>query len=209
VAESHAVSDIAVDADGTTFTLTSARGARRMRTPLVGAHQARNAATALATLDAAGEPYAPWLDEAMRWLADVRLPGRFQRAGRYIFDVAHNPDGAAVLADTIRRAAPPRPIAAVLAVLADKDWRGMMTALAPAVDCFVVTTAPTAPATRLWSPADAVAFARGRGLRAMLCADFDEALRRASDVGATVLVAGSFHTVGDAMARLQVDPLAG
>jgi dihydrofolate synthase/folylpolyglutamate synthase len=39
--------------------------------------------------------------------------------------------------------------------------------------------------------------------------DFDDALARADREGATVLVTGSFHTVGDAMARLQVDPLAG
>jgi dihydrofolate synthase/folylpolyglutamate synthase len=39
--------------------------------------------------------------------------------------------------------------------------------------------------------------------------DFDAALRRGSDTGATTLITGSFHTVGDAMARLQVNPLAG
>lgn len=39
--------------------------------------------------------------------------------------------------------------------------------------------------------------------------DFDQALAEGRDRGATVLVTGSFHTVGDAMARLQVDPLAG
>jgi dihydrofolate synthase/folylpolyglutamate synthase len=38
---------------------------------------------------------------------------------------------------------------------------------------------------------------------------FDAALRRADEVGATTLITGSFHTVGDAMLRLQVNPLAG
>jgi dihydrofolate synthase / folylpolyglutamate synthase len=38
--------------------------------------------------------------------------------------------------------------------------------------------------------------------------DFDRALVRAAEWGATVLVTGSFHTVGDAMARLEVSPTA-
>jgi dihydrofolate synthase / folylpolyglutamate synthase len=37
--------------------------------------------------------------------------------------------------------------------------------------------------------------------------DFDRALSYAATAGATVLVTGSFHTVGDAMARLQAPPL--
>jgi dihydrofolate synthase/folylpolyglutamate synthase len=38
---------------------------------------------------------------------------------------------------------------------------------------------------------------------------FDTALARAEALGATIVITGSFHTVGDAMARLQVNPLAG
>jgi dihydrofolate synthase/folylpolyglutamate synthase len=40
-------------------------------------------------------------------------------------------------------------------------------------------------------------------------ADFDAALVHAMASGVTVVITGSFHTVGDAMTRLQVDPLAG
>jgi dihydrofolate synthase/folylpolyglutamate synthase len=39
--------------------------------------------------------------------------------------------------------------------------------------------------------------------------DFDRALVRAAEEGATVVITGSFHTVGDAMTRLQVSPTAG
>ena len=48
-----------------------------------------------------------------------------------------------------------------------------------------------------------------RGWEAVLERDFDRAIDIASGLAATVLVTGSFHTVGDAMTRLQVDPLAG
>ena len=99
--------------------------------------------------------------------------------------------------------------AALLTVLTDKDWRGVMNALSPVVDVFVLTSAPTAPASRAWQPADAFDFAKSRGWEAVLEPDFERAIKTASSLAATVLVTGSFHTVGDAMARLQVDPLAG
>ena len=149
------------------------------------------------------------LEEAAEGLRKVRLPGRFHREGRFIFDVAHNPDGAAVLAATVKAVGEPRPIAALLTVLTDKDWRGVMGALASVVDVFVLTAAPTAPASRAWNADEALAYARSRGWHAVLERDFDKAIATASSLAATVLVTGSFHTVGDAMARLQVDPLAG
>ena len=85
----------------------------------------------------------------------------------------------------------------------------MMDTLSPAVDRLILTDAPSAPRTRAWSLADALAYASARGHRAVAIEDFDEALHRAESEGATVLVTGSFHTVGDAMARLQVSPLTG
>jgi dihydrofolate synthase/folylpolyglutamate synthase len=145
------------------------------------------------------------LAEARAALAMVRLAGRFQRHGRDLVDVAHNPAGAAVLADTIAATQPERPVVALFGVLADKDWRGMMRALAPVVDRFLLTTPPTAPRERAWRPDDALAYARRHGWTAEVYRDFDQALATAEQ-GATVLVTGSFHTVGDAMARLQLSP---
>ncbi len=85
----------------------------------------------------------------------------------------------------------------------------MMEQLAPVVSCFVLTTAPTAPASRAWDPRAAQSFAESHGWAAEVVPDFDRALERASELGATVLVTGSFHTVGDAMSRLQASPAAG
>lgn len=201
--------DVTVGADGTTFSLELHGERSTVRTGLTGAHQAWNASLALLMLDAAGAPFATSLAVARTALPGVRLPGRFQRVGPYIFDVAHNPDGAEVLAATMAAVCPPAPKAAVLCVLGDKDWRGVMRALATAVDVFVLTDAPTAPASRTWDREAALVFARENGWVAFSEPDFDAALRQAGDVGRTVLVTGSFHTVGDAMARLNVDPLAG
>jgi dihydrofolate synthase/folylpolyglutamate synthase len=209
VAEECQPRDVVVGADGTRFTLTLDGGAVGLHTPLIGAHQASNAAVALLMLEAAGGRWRVAPDAAHEALRRVSLPGRFQRAGRHVFDVAHNAAGAEVTAATLRAVAPARPRAALLCVLNDKDWRGMMRALAPEVDCFVLTDAPTAPPARAWDLAEALRFARTNGWCAEAEHDFDLALTRASDAAETVLVTGSFHTVGDAMARLQVDPLAG
>jgi dihydrofolate synthase/folylpolyglutamate synthase len=114
-----------------------------------------------------------------------------------------------VFAATVNVVQPAAPRAVVLCVLADKDWRGVMTALSSVVDVFVLTDAPTAPASRAWDRGAAVAFAREQGWTAISEPDFDRALARATELASTVLVTGSFHTVGDAMARLNVDPVDG
>ena len=201
--------DIEVGATGTTFVLDVDGRRRSFHTPLAGAHQASNAALALLLVREAGAPYWDGWDGAAAALERVRLPGRFHLTAPYIFDVAHNPAGAAVLARTVQHVAPAAPVTALLCVLEDKDWRGVMTALAPVVSHFVLTDAPTAPRSRSWHLADARAFAMAHGWSATAEHDFEVALAEARARGATVLVTGSFHTVGDAMARLQVDPLAG
>lgn len=202
--------DVAVAPGGTAFTYDGPLGVARLHVPLVGAFQADNVATALTMLDAAGAPWRVALPEAAAALADVRLPGRFQRVGRWIFDVAHNADGATSLARTLAVTAPPRPLVALVTVLADKDWRGILAALAPVVDHFVLSTAPTAPPGRVWQPGEALAHCRAHGWSAEHVADFGAALARAAAAaGGTTLVTGSFHTVGDAMLRLPVDPLGG
>ncbi len=208
VVEESRVLATSVDASGTSFELVAPFGSARLTTPLLGRFQAGNTATALTMLDAAGAPWRRPLADDAAALSAVRLPGRFQRVGRWLFDVAHNPDGARVLAETLATLGLPRPITALVAVLSDKDWRGVLDALAPAVDHFVLTTAPSAPAARVWSATEACDFAGARAWSAEHVVDFDVALRRAAGAGGTTVVAGSFHTVGDAMARLQVDPLA-
>ena len=200
---------IDVGATGTSFLLDIDGARRTLHTPLAGAHQASNAALALLMLRAAGSPLWGGWEAATRGLERVRLPGRFHIAPPYIFDVAHNPAGAAVLAGTLAHIATDSPVVAVLCVLDDKDWRGVMEALAPVVSHFVLTEAPTAPQSRAWRLDEAESFARLRGWSASAVPDFDRALQEGRARGATVLVTGSFHTVGDAMARLQVDPLAG
>ncbi|MCC6319403.1 MAG: bifunctional folylpolyglutamate synthase/dihydrofolate synthase [Gemmatimonadaceae bacterium] len=200
--------DVVPSARGTTFRLATETGKRQVHTPLAGAHQASNTTVALLTLREAGAAYWPGWDAAIRSLEAVRLPGRFHQVGRWIFDVAHNPDGARVLVRTLREVAPPSPITAVVCVLADKDWRGVLEALAEHVSHLVLTNAPTAPSSRAWNLDDVATFAGTLGVQVTRAPEFEEALAIGERSGGTALVTGSFHTVGDAMARLHVSPLA-
>lgn len=208
VSEESRISDVRVGASGTSFVIEALGDRRQLHTPLAGQHQAQNVAFALALLDAAGPPYAATLEAAEVALATIRIAGRFQLRGRYIFDVAHNPEGADVLARTLSEVEPDRPIVALFSVLADKDWRQMLRALARSVSCFIITTAPSAPANRVWDLREVARFAADESIPMEAITDFDAALARASSLGATTLVTGSFHTVGDAMARLQLSPLS-
>ncbi|HEX9605597.1 MAG TPA: folylpolyglutamate synthase/dihydrofolate synthase family protein [Gemmatimonadaceae bacterium] len=203
-----AISNVEVLASGTSFTLTRGKDVLHLTTPLLGEHQARNTGTAIATVTAVGKEYLPPPGEISKALSGVFLPGRFQRRGQFIFDVAHNPAGARTVAETIRALDPPPPRTALVAVLADKDWRGIIRELAPAVDRFLFTNAPSAPPERRWDPAEAQSFAKSQGFEADLEPELDAALARGEKQSGTLLVTGSFHTVGDAMSRLQVSPFA-
>jgi dihydrofolate synthase/folylpolyglutamate synthase len=201
-----AIEDVAVTAEGTRFNLRRENDVKMVRTPLIGRHQASNAAVALTMLEELPADLRPDADAVERGLRSVSLPGRFQRVGNYVLDVAHNPDGSRVLAQALAETRMPRPVAAVFSVLSDKDWASMMAELAPHVDLFVLTNTPTAPASRAWNITDVMAHARAHGWAAEVVRDFDRALSRAAEEGETVLVTGSFHTVGDAMHRLHISP---
>jgi dihydrofolate synthase / folylpolyglutamate synthase len=202
------VGRVVVDASGTTCDVDwGGRGERMtLHTPLAGRHQADNLAFALVTLDAAGADYAVSAAEASLHLSDVRVPGRFQQHGRFIFDVAHNPAGVEVLVRTLVAVAPPEPITALVCVLGDKDWREMLRLLGGVASRFVLTMAPTAPSSRAWNLDEATAFARTLGVDSEAVADFASALDRARAGSGTIVVTGSFHTVGDAMSLGELRP---
>ncbi len=191
-------SNVSTGSGGTSFDVES-KGARvTLRTGLIGEHQAANACVALAMLDAAGGRWRVSLAEAQRSLPAVSMPGRFQRKGKFILDVAHNPDGMRTLVKSLEAVAPPRPIVAVLGVLRDKDWREMMAVLSLAVDRIIVTNPTSAPPARCWDASEAAEFGAENGWNVALISDLPSAVALAATEAATVLITGSFHTVGDA-----------
>jgi dihydrofolate synthase/folylpolyglutamate synthase len=113
--------------------------------PLHGAHQAENAAVALAAVEAflGGAADRPIDVDAVReGFAQVSSPGRLERvrsSPAVLLDAAHNPAGARVLAQALTEDFSFSRLVAVLAVLDDKDARTMLEILEPVVDSVVVT----------------------------------------------------------------------
>ncbi len=128
----------------------------------------------------------------------------------WLFDVAHNTAGIHSLVDTMDRLELPRPMAALVGVLGDKDWRSMLPPLFARADLAVLTQPPSAPPERRWN-AGAAAAAVQHMCPLRVVEDFLGALELArSEVGrGTVVVTGSVHTVGSALRVLGRDPLSG
>jgi len=122
--------------------------------------------------------------------------------GEWILDVAHNPAGARVLVEALDTVQANRPLTILIGVLGDKDWRGILDALAPIADTFIITQPASAPANRAWNPMEAALYAGRLGVHVLLEVDFDMAMLAARERAGTKVVTGSFHTVGDAMERL-------
>jgi dihydrofolate synthase / folylpolyglutamate synthase len=206
------IGDVRTSAAGTEFALRSlAWGDTELKLPLVGLHQARNAALAAELLALLDEPLRPDPRTLAVGLATTRWPGRMQieriRGTTYVLDVAHNPDGARVLADTLERVALPSPRILVVGILGDKDWQRMLPRLAAASQEVILTTPRSAPRDRRWDP-DAVRRWCSETLRIepRILTDLPAALSRAATLAphGTVIVTGSVHTVGDAIATLQL-----
>ena len=185
------------------------------RLGLKGPHQWHNAWVALAALNALPAPFGPVGEDIPAGFASATIAGRFDvrggaggaggaAGGRWIFDVAHNPDGMEVLVAALREERPLRPLHALVGIRNDKEWRPMLERLLPEVDRLVLTVAPTVPVAQRWVVEDLGGWTTERviGQPVLFESDFGRALELVQDGAATVLVTGSFHTVGDAMARL-------
>jgi len=199
-------SDVVVTADGTGFTVETAGRSRRVATGLVGRQQADNTAVALSMLTLAGERFTLSLDEAALALARVSLPGRFQRIDGVIVDVAHNTDAVRALTTTLHEIEPERPLAVVLGVLADKDWRSMLRLLADVADRLILTNPPNAPVARRWDLEAVATAARKLAVRVAIEPELSRAIATARAQASTVVVTGSFYTVGAALEILNAAP---
>jgi dihydrofolate synthase/folylpolyglutamate synthase len=177
---------------------------------LAGPHQRRNAAVAHGILMALPPHYRPDRAAIEGGFARARVPGRFDRRGKWLFDVAHNPDGMRALVTAVEDARLPRPIHALVSILGDKAWPEMLVRLDSVIDRGILTIAPTAQGRR-WD----IQWLR-RWLKDptrpppkaswSLVADFEQALAQIQEGAGTVLVTGSFHTVGDVMDAIGMEP---
>ncbi len=170
------------------------------RVGLSGSHQARNAALALAALDAARIPVPAAAIAA--GLATVEWPGRFQRVGaRIVLDGAHNPAAAAALARTWREVFGERKATLILGVMRDKDVRGVCAALAPiAARVLAVRVDNARSCTAEELAAIASAAIAGASIEPAAC--LGAALTVAEAHPEPILIAGSLFLVGEALVAL-------
>lgn len=175
--------------------------------PLHGAHMARNAALAVAAVEAflGGQPLAPEIIE--EGFASVVAPARLELARTspaIVIDTAHNPQAAQATIDACQEAFAFQPLIGVVAMMADKDTSGVLEIFASAMDQVVVTRAQGTPRAL---PAEELARAAedfwpaGKVHQAPAMPDALELatlLADAAGPGAGVLVAGSLIAAGQA-----------
>jgi dihydrofolate synthase/folylpolyglutamate synthase len=172
---------------------------------LRGPMQLQNAAGALALVEALGLRDSLRLERVNRALGSLRLPGRMQVVEdeqRWLLDVAHNPGAAAALAASLEQHEAPAAVA-IVGILDDKDVEGIVAPLAARVGSWIAVTAASPRAIEAAELARRVANATGR---ACLLADSPEDAianaRAIAGAGDSVLVTGSFFTVGPFLERL-------
>lgn len=177
--------------------------------PLHGEHMARNAALAVAAVEAflGGKALAP--EVLSEGLAAVQAPARLElirRAPAVVLDTAHNPHGVRATMAGVREAFGFSPLVAVVAMMADKDVAGVLPIIAEDADEVVVTTVSS---TTRGMPVDELAALAEqhwpRVHRAPSIAEaIDMAVGLADDAGthAGVLVIGSVIAAGEARALL-------
>lgn len=186
--------------------------------PLHGAHQAQNAALALAAAEAfLGQSERPMLDADVvrEGFAMASSPGRLERvrsAPTILLDAAHNPHGMEATVRALDEEFSFRKLVGVVAVLADKDVEGVLVRLEPVLSDIVITrnTSPRAMAPAALAELAIEIFGEDR---VHLAPEMPDAISDAvnlaeSDMdgelsGVGVLITGSIVTVADARKLLR------
>ena len=178
------------------------------RSPIVlrGEYQKQNASVAIAAIRAA---QIDMDDRAIaRGLVSVDWPARFQTWDeRTIIDGAHNLAAARILAETWREVFADQKATLVLAVLSDKNLRGICEALAPITDSILLpkirsdrATAPEELAKVLSTIIPLLPYA--------ITPSVDEAIDLARAKPNPILITGSLHFAGEVLAHLRGEPAA-
>lgn len=182
----------------------------QVETPLLGRHQLRNVALAIAAAEELSKQgFAGITAESIaRGIRQTRWPGRFQiipaQAGspEYVLDVAHNPAGAWALRSTLSACYHDRPFTLVFGAMRDKAIVEIAEILFSLADRVFATRADN---PRSASPEEVRGAARRITADITLTSDVPSALNQASDAvdtGGIVVITGSIYIVGEAIQAL-------
>jgi dihydrofolate synthase / folylpolyglutamate synthase len=188
------------------------RGKRILvETPLVGRHQLRNVALAIAAAEELGNRgFAITAESIERGIRETRWPGRFQvippanGAPEYVLDVAHNPAGAWALRSTLSGAYDDRPLTFVFGAMRDKAIAEIAEILFPLAERVIATRADnprsaTSGEIREAAAHISVAIEEAPDVTAAL-----ERVRIPAGTTGVVVVTGSIYIVGEAMQALGI-----
>lgn len=120
------------------------RELERVTIALNGAHQLKNAAVALMTLEVLRQYYAVVLDEEpfREGMRSTAWPGRLEmisESPRLLLDGAHNPEGAETLAEALRTVYRYDKLHMLIAMMPTKQHEGVLRHLLPLADSLIVT----------------------------------------------------------------------
>jgi dihydrofolate synthase / folylpolyglutamate synthase len=178
-----------------------------VETPLLGRHQLRNVALAIAAaVELGGQGFPVTAASIEQGVRETHWPGRFQvmpaTAPEYVFDVAHNPAGAWALRSTLSAGYPDRPLTFIFGAMRDKAIGEMAEILFPLADRVIATRADN---PRSASPEEIRAAAARTSTQIEEAADVAAAIelaRTTTRSNAVVVITGSIYIVGEAMRRL-------
>jgi dihydrofolate synthase / folylpolyglutamate synthase len=183
-----------------------------VESPLVGRHQLRNVALAIAAAEVLSHQGFPVTAEAIeRGIRETRWPGRFEvipakhGAPEYVFDVAHNPAGAWALRSTLSACYEERPLIFVFGAMRDKAIGEMAEILFPLAERVIATRANN---PRSATPEEIEEAAARTSTDIEHTVDVASALARARALGGSghmVVITGSIYIVGEAMRILGVE----
>jgi dihydrofolate synthase / folylpolyglutamate synthase len=178
-----------------------------VETPLVGRHQLRNVALAIAAaVELSEQGFGGITAKSIeRGIRETRWPGRFQVIAarpdwpEMVIDVAHNPAGAWALRSALSERYEDRPLIFVFGAMRDKAISEMTEILFPLADR-VIATRPENP--RAASPEEIRQAAARTGVEVETVEDVRHAVERARAVakaGTVIVITGSIYLVGEVM----------
>jgi dihydrofolate synthase/folylpolyglutamate synthase len=181
--------------------------------PLHGKHQASNAAAALVAVEAFFGDQELDIEAVRAGFANVTSPGRCEvvhREPTIILDAAHNPHGAAAIAETVQSEFTFDEVIGVVAPMGDKDIHGILLELEQVMDS-VIVTANSSPRSTPVEKLEKIAIEIFGSDRVFSEETLEKALERAikdtvrplSEDSVGILVTGSVVTVGEARSYLR------
>lgn len=204
IAPVNMIEIVSSDEFGTVFHLNE----HEYRINLIGDHQTRNAAVAITVINALRENHEIEVSEEaiMGGLLKTTWPGRLEIMGRrptVIIDGAHNIHGAKGLAETICCHFNDRKIIAVVGILKDKDYKGILDEMMPLAS-EVIVTEPNSP--RKLTAMELAEAVRVYGKAPMIEPSIKDAITRAMTIAGSedvIIFFGSLYMIGEARTILK------